>query len=167
MRNNKAKQIVAVLIAILLIAAPGVVQAQTFSKTKMIDAKGKEVSVSLEFDKEGLSVKTLKTPIASVPYASIDKLSYEMSSRRRVKEGAVVMIASLGVGAIVMMTKSKNHWLYVDYKDAAGNSHDLTLKLDKSEYEKVLKTAKEMSGKDVEITATKKDEKKDKKKDSK
>lgn len=149
----------------LLIAATGIVQAQTFSKTKMIDAKGKEVTVSLEFDQAGLAVKTLKTPIADVPYASISKLSYELTSRRRVKEGAVVMIASLGVGAIVMLTKSKNHWLYVDYKDADGKPDDLTLKLDKSEYERVLKTAKELSGKEVEITTPKKDEKKEQKKD--
>ncbi|MEP7337596.1 MAG: hypothetical protein ABI977_07605 [Acidobacteriota bacterium] len=151
-------------IALLLIAATVVGQAQTFSKTKMIDAKGKEVPVSLEFDKTGLAVKALKAPVADVPYDSINKLSYEMASRHRVKEGAVVMIASLGVGAVVMMTKSKNHWLYVDYKDADGKPKDITLKLDKSEYEKVLKTAKEMSGKDVEISTQKKDEKKDKKK---
>lgn len=40
-------------IAILLIAATGVGQAQTFSETKMIDAKGKEGRVTLEFDKTG------------------------------------------------------------------------------------------------------------------
>lgn len=152
-------------IAILLIAVTGISQAQTFSKTKMVDAKGKEVPVSLEFASAGLAVKTLKTPIAEVPYASIGKLSYELTSRRRVKEGALVMIASLGVGGIVMLTKSKSHWLYVDYKDADGKPKDLTLKLDKGEYEQVLKTAKEMSGKDVEITTPKKGEKekKDKK----
>ena len=155
------------VIAMLLIAATGIVQAQTFSKTKMIDAKGKEVPVSLEFNQAELAVKTLKTPIAAVPYASISKLSYEMASRHRVKEGAIVMIASLGVGAVVMMTKSKNHWLYVDYQDADGKPKDLTLKLDKSEYERVLKTAKELSGKEVEITTPKKDEKKDEKKGEK
>jgi hypothetical protein len=55
-------------IAIFLIAATAMGQAQTFSKTKMIDAKGKEVPVTLEFGKAGLAVKTLKTPIADVPY---------------------------------------------------------------------------------------------------
>ena len=154
-------------ITFLLIAAAGVGQAQTFSKSKMIDAKGKEAPVTLEFDNAGLRVKTSKAPVADVPYASIDKLSYELASRRRVKEGAVVMIASLGAGGIVMLTKSKNHWLYVDYKDADGKPKDLTLKLDKSEYERALKTAKELSGKEVEIVTPKKDEKKDKKKDEK
>lgn len=154
-------------IAILLIAATAVGQAQTFGKTKMIDAKGKEVPVPLEFGQAGLAVKTLKTSIADIPYENISKLSYERASRRRVKEGAIVMIASLGAGGIVMLTKSKNHWLYVDYKDADGKPQDLTLKLDKKEYERALKTAKEMSGKEVEIIVPKKDEKKDKKKDEK
>jgi len=68
---------------------------------------------------------------------------------------------------MLLLTKSKNHWFYVDYQDADGKAKDLTLKLDKSEYERVLKTAKEMSGKEVEITTPKKDEQKDQKKDRK
>ena len=150
-------------IVFLLIAGAGVGQAQTFRKTKMIDAKGKEVPVTLEFTETGMAVKTLSVTVADIPYNSIDKLSYEVASRHRVKEGAIVMIASLGAGGIVMLTKSKNHWLYVDYKDADAKPEDLTLKLDKREYEKALKTAKERSGKEVEITTPKKDEKKGKK----
>ena len=46
----------------------------------MIDPKGKEVPVTLEFDKTGLAVKALKTSIAEVPYANISKLSYEVAS---------------------------------------------------------------------------------------
>ena len=47
-----------------------------------------------------------------------------------------------------MMTKSKNHWFYVDYWQPDGVEKNLTLKLDKKEYDKVLKSAKEPSGRE-------------------
>ena len=30
------------------------------------------------------------------------------------------MIASLGAGGVVMLTKSKSHWFYVDYHEGEG-----------------------------------------------
>lgn len=124
----------------LAMIVTNVMQGQAFHKTRMVDAKGKEVPVELDFDSgsQQVNVKTLKVAIAEVPYAKIDKLSYEMAARHRVKEGAIVMIASLGVGGIVMLTQSKSHWLYVDFKDKDDKPANLTLKLDKTEYEKVL-----------------------------
>ncbi|SRR6266404_9041466 len=62
---------------------------------------------------------------------------------------------SLGVGAALMLTKGKNHWLYVNYKQD-GVPKKLALKLDKSEYEQVLKTAHDQTGKDVEILVSQK-----------
>ena len=138
--------------ALYTVCATAIGHAQTFDKTKWIDASGKEVPVTLDFDKQGqrLTVKSLDASVAEVPYTNISKLSYEQAARHRVKEGAIVMIASFGAGGIVMLTKSKSYWLYVDYKDARGNSKDLTLKLDKGEYKEALKIAKEQTGKDVE-----------------
>ena len=62
----------------------------------------------------------------------------------------------LGVGGIVMLTKSKSHWFYVDFKDQDGKAGNLTLKLDKTEYEKVLAAAKKQTGKDVETLTPRK-----------
>jgi hypothetical protein len=141
------------VIAIFMIVATGIGQAQTFRRTKMVDGKGKEVPVELRFDKQSqvLTVKALTASIAEMPYASIDKLSYEQAARHRVKEGAIVMLASFGAGGIVMLTKSKNHWLYIDYKDAVSETKTLTLKLDKSEYQRVLNASREQTDKEVEI----------------
>ncbi len=150
------------LIVPLLFAIVSLSHGEVFHKTKVIDAKGKEVPVDIDFDKgrQSLMVKPTDKKAAEnltdVPYGSIEKLSYELSSRHRVKEGAVVMIASLGAGAVVMLTKSKNHWFYVDYKEQDGTVKSLTLKLDKGEYEKVLKAAREQTGKEVEKLAAQK-----------
>jgi hypothetical protein len=143
------------VITILMLITTGVSQAQTFRKTRMIDGRGKEVTVELGFDGQSqlLTVKALTAPIAEVPYSSITKLSYERAARHRVKEGAIVMLASFGAGGVVMLTKSKTHWLYVDYTEADGKTNDLTLKLDKTEYEQVLIAAKEQTGKQVETVA--------------
>ena len=157
------KRLVYVMTAMLALLS--LANAQTFHKTKMIDPKGKEVPVEVEFDttKQSLGVKTLGQPLVDVPYSTIEKLSYERASRRRVKEGALVMIGSLGVGGIVMLTKSKNHWFYVDYKQPDGTAKTLTLKLDKNEYERVLKIATEQTGKEVETLEPLKEQPKDKK----
>ena len=149
-RGNIMRRIT--LIVTLIAAGAGFGHAQTFQKVKMIDARDQEVAAELTLDQTGkrLSVKPAKGEAVEVPYCNIDKLAYERSAHHRVKQGAIVMVASLGAGAIVMATKSKNHWFYVDYKDAGGASKGLVLKLDKSDYEKILQLAKDQTGKDVE-----------------
>jgi len=146
------------VVATVLVLAIGVGQAQSFRKTRMVDGRGRELPVELIFDKERqiLTVKGLSASIAEVPYASIGTLSYEQASRRRVKEGAIVMLASFGAGGVVMLTKSKNHWLYIDYKDANDKTNNVTLKLDKSEYRLILNAAEEQTGKQVETLAAQK-----------
>ena len=48
---------------------------------------------------------------------TLDKLSYEYTKKHRITTGALVMIFSLGAGAVVMLTKSKSNWLYIDYHE--------------------------------------------------
>lgn len=55
------------------------------------------------------------------------------------------------IGGIVMSTKEKKHWLYVDYKGPAGLITELVLRLDKSEREGVLVAVKSQTGRDVEL----------------
>jgi hypothetical protein len=47
----------------------------------------------------------------------MDEVSYEYTKKQRITAGALVMVASLGAGAVVMMTKSKSHWHYIDYHE--------------------------------------------------
>ena len=127
----------------LLVAMTALANAQEFAKTKLINDRGQEVPVSLDFNagKQFLTVKSQMISIAEIPYNKIEKLNYELSSQHRIKQGAVVMIASFGAGAIVMATKSKKHWLYVDYIDTISAQQHMVLKLDKTEFQKVLATA--------------------------
>jgi len=138
-------------VAALLLAASGVIPAETFQKSKLVQGN-QESRVEINLDRQ-TQVMTI-VPGVAIPYGSIEKLSYEQASRHRVKEGAIVMIASLGAGGVVMLTKSKSHWLYVDYKDSSGSGKNLILKLDKSEYKSVLSALHEQTGKEVETLAS-------------
>lgn len=137
-----------------------------FHKSKVFDSHGKDNKVDLVFlsDKRAMVVRRNVSSLTEIPYDAIDKVAYGYSQRHRVKEGAGVIIDSCGAalplsiitcpagvagGPVVMLTKSKNHWLYVDYKDAFG-SRQLVLMLDKSEYQTIISTTKAQTGKDVE-----------------
>jgi len=60
------------------------------------------------------------------------------------------MVASLGAGAIVMLTKSKSHWLYIDFHEQ-NTAKSMVLRMDKNEYKKIFDAIKTHTGKDVEF----------------
>lgn len=138
---------------ILSMASFAATENVAYRKTKLADVKGKQANVDLIFSdaKQSMIVNVAAGhTIADIPYGSIDKLSYEFSKHHRIKQGAIVMLASLGAGAVVMLTKSKNHWLTIEYH-AENVPKTLILKMDKGEYKRILATAKTATGKDVEF----------------
>ncbi len=71
---------------------------------------------------KAMVVRVADRDVATIPYDKIEKLSYEYSEKHRITQGAIVMVASLGVGAMVMLTNSEGHWLYIDYHQDSGAS---------------------------------------------
>jgi hypothetical protein len=142
------------IITTFLVSALGAADTVAFHKSKIIDGKQREAAAELIFNRDSKSmvVRLGDHVIADDPYDSIDKLSYEFSKTHRIKQGAIVMVASLGAGAVVMLTKSKSHWLYCDYK-ASGAVKSIVVKLDKHEYKDVLATAQHEIGKTIENIA--------------
>jgi hypothetical protein len=143
----------------LLIAVTSFAAAEdvVFHRTQVVDGKNHEAKAELVFSPTAriLSVRVVDRVVAEVPYDHIDKISYEYSKHHRVKQGAIIMAASLGAGSIVMLTKSKSHWLYVDYKDN-GAPKTLVVRMDKKEYKDILTTAREQTGKEVAVSESKK-----------
>ena len=163
--SNPSAIRMAVILVVAMASVADIGHTQTFHKTKMLKGKHREIPVDLCFDQQSklLTVKPHKSAVADVPYGAIDKLSYEQAAHRRIMDGGAANIgcigtpavyltcpASFGVAAVLMFTKGKNHWFYVDYKQD-GAPKELALKLDKTEYEQVLRTAHEQTGKDVEM----------------
>ena len=126
----------------------------TFKKTKMFLAengkKTKDVQVELTFvGKNKLVVRKAGATIAEIPYSTIDRISYEYNQRHRIAEGAALLAFSLGASAILMGSKTKTHWMAVEYKQE-NLPKTLIVRLDKDEYQGAIATAEAETGKKVE-----------------
>ena len=126
-------------------------QEAAFSGVKVADAKGKQTDARLIFDDSGkdLLIRVADRDYLTIPYGQVDKFSYEYTKKHRITEGAIVMVASLGAGAVVMMTKSKSHWLYIDYHDQDAPK-TAVLRMEKKQYKKIFEAIKTHAGKEVQ-----------------
>jgi hypothetical protein len=119
---------------------------------KLADAKGKQADARLIFsdNNKNVAIHVADRDFVTVPYEQLDKFSYEYTKKHRITQGAVVMVASLGAGAIVMLTKSKSHWLYMDYHEQ-NIPKSVVLRMDKGDYKKIFDAVKTHTGKEVEF----------------
>ena len=123
----------------------------SFRNVNVPDSKGKQINATLIFsdDHHAVEVHPAKGDSVTIPYAVIDKFSYEFSEHHRVNEKSI-LTAPIGVGAVVMLTKGRTHWLEIDYQ------HDDVMKayvirMDKKNYIRILDAIKAHTGKDPEI----------------
>lgn len=131
---------------------------ETAFNVKLADAKGKQADARLIFSDENknMAVRVADRDFVTVPYDQLDKFSYEYTKKHRITQGAVVMVASLGAGAIVMLTKSKSHWLYIDYREQ-NIPKSMVLRMDKKDYKKIFEAVKTHTAKEVEFLGEEKD----------
>lgn len=123
-----------------------------FRGVKVADAKGKQADASLIFsdNNKTVVVRVADRDFVTIPYDQLDKFSYEYTKKHRVTQGAVVMVASLGAGAIVMLTKSKSHWLYIDFHEQ-NVPKSVVLRMDKNEYKNIIAAVTTHTGKEVQF----------------
>jgi hypothetical protein len=161
-----------VLLAACLLAGSAAGEDVLFHKSRILDRRGREHKVDLVFmeGSKALAVRESAGVVTTIPYDAISKVTYSHTSRHRVKEGgqglgsiqpcidvlgcaligpldAAVLLASGGT----MLTKEKRRWLDIDYQDPSGKAEATAVRLDKSEYDKILATMKALTGKDVEV----------------
>jgi hypothetical protein len=146
------KRIISVFLMILVVSNISLAEEAAFRGVKVSDAKGKQADASLIFsdNNKNVVVRVADRDFVTVPYDQIDKFSYEYTKKHRITQGAVVMIASLGAGAIVMLTKSKSHWLYIDFHEQNAPK-TVVLRMDKKEYKNIFDAVKTHTGKSVEF----------------
>jgi len=88
----------------------------------------------------------------TIPFASIDEMTYESDTRHRISEGGRQIPLTPTIGAVIMATKTTSYWLDIHYHDATG-AHTAVLQLDKTEYKQVIDTLKARTGKEIsEVT---------------
>lgn len=145
------KRLISIIAILALFATTSFAADQSFSGVKVADAKGHQTDARLFFNDTAktVTIKVADKDFLSIPYENIDKVSYEYTKKHRITQGAVVMVASLGAGAIVMLTKSKSHWLYIDYHEQT-TSRSVVLRMDKKEYDNIISAASIHLAKNVE-----------------
>ena len=155
------KKMLSVLLTGLFLCGVAFGEDATFSKVKVADPTGKQVEARLVFSdtNKNMVVRVAERDFVTVPYDQVDKVSYEYTKKHRITQGAIVMVASLGAGAIVMLTKSKSHWLYIDFHEQNAPK-SVVLRMDKNEYKNILSAVKSHTGKDVEMMQDEKGKKK-------
>jgi hypothetical protein len=151
------KQTMLSLTLTLALVPAGFSQDVTFSKTRYTSLKQpKESAVDLSITDSKILIKGRRVSgiTTEIPYSSIDSMSYELAVRHRVSEGAMVMLVSLGTGAVVMATKTKSHWLAIEYHEGDAKQSTV-LRLDKSEYRNVIAALEARTGKHIAILESK------------
>jgi hypothetical protein len=145
-------RIVSTLLVVLIAVNLGLADETSFQKVQVPDLKGHQTKAVLTFsdNDKAVEVRPAKGDAVTIPYSKIDKCSYEFTKKHRITPGAIVMIASIGAGAIVMLTKSRSHWLEIDYHDQ-DVPKALVLRMDKNEYLHILDALKSHTGKEAEI----------------
>jgi Uri superfamily endonuclease len=145
------KRFISLFAIAALMASTAFADDQAFSGVKVADAKGKQTDARLLFNDtaKNVTIRVADKDFLIIPYANIDKVSYDFTKKHRVTQGAVVMIASIGAGAIVMLTKSKSHWLYIDFHEQNA-AKSVVLRTDKKEYENIISAVSIHVGKNVE-----------------
>jgi len=146
------KRISAVLLTALVLGNLSMAEETAFNGVKLADAKGKQADARLIFSdtNKNVVIRVADRDFVTIPYEQVDKFSYEYTKKHRITQGAVVMVASLGAGAIVMLTKSKSHWLYIDFHEQ-GVPKSLVVRMDKKEYKRIFEAVKTHTGKEVEF----------------
>ena len=117
---------------------------------KVADPTGKQVDARLVFSdaNKNLVVRVAERDFVTVPQDQVDKFSYEYTKKHRITQGA-----------IVMLTKSKSHWLYVDFHDQNG-AKSVALRMDENQYKQIQDVVKTQIGKDVQMLQDEKGKKK-------
>jgi hypothetical protein len=97
---------------------------------------------------EGTTIRVLrdKVEIALIPATAITEISYGQDVHRRVGAAIGVAVFSLGLGALLALSKSKKHFIGLTWDDA-GKKGGFAFQADKSEYRGLLAGLEGVTGK--------------------
>ena len=125
------RKIIWALLASLVVGNLSFAEETAFN-VKLADATGKQAEARLIFSDQNknVTVQVADRDFVIVRYDRLDKFSYEYTKKHRITQGA-----------IVMLTKSKSHWLYINYHEQSVPK-SVVLRMDKNDYKKILEAVK-------------------------
>ena len=110
--------------------------------------------VKLYIDSDHFRFVKNKEEILNVPAKAITEISYGQDVHRRVGAAIGLAVVSLGIGALMALTKSKEHYVGVTYDSGEGKKGGFALQCDKSNYRGILAGLEGISGKKAVNTDT-------------
>jgi hypothetical protein len=145
------KNVAPVVLVLLIVTSVGLAEETSFSRVKVPDLKGRQAKAVLTFSDQDKAVEIhpAKRAAVTIPYNEIDRCSYEFTKKHRISEGSVAT-APIGLGLVVMLTKSRSHWLEIDYHEQDAPKV-YVVQMDKHDYIHILDALKVHTGIDAEI----------------
>ena len=87
-----------------------------------------------------------KTEIANIPASAVTEISYGQDVHRRIGAAIGLAVVSLGIGALMALTKSKKHYVGLTWADG-DKKGGFAMQCDKSDYRGVLAGLEGVTGK--------------------
>jgi hypothetical protein len=117
----------------------------TYDGGSLADTKS-GTGVKLFIDGDKIRILRDKLEIASIPAASVTEISYGQDVHRRIGTAVAVGVFTLGIGALVALSKSKKHYVGLIWADG-DKKGGLAIQCDKNDYRGVLAGLEGITGK--------------------
>jgi hypothetical protein len=103
-------------------------------------------SMKLVIDGSNIRILKDKTEVTVIPAAAVTEISYGQDVHRRVGAAIGLAIFSLGLGALLALSKSKKHFVGLTWDDG-GKKGGLAFQADKNDYRGLLAGLEGITGK--------------------
>jgi hypothetical protein len=117
----------------------------TYSGGSLPDVKGGQ-GLKLFISPEAIRFDQGKVSRIQIPPSSVSEVSYGKEVHRRVGTAVAVGVFTLGVGALIALSKSKKHYIGLVWDDA-GKKGGLVIQADKNEYRGIIAAFEGVTGK--------------------
>ena len=144
------KRLIAVLLCIAVPVAVFAAETENAYKINydggsLSNAKaGTEMKLFIESDK--VRITKDKNEIVSIPAASITEISFGQDVHRRVGTAIGLAVVSLGIGALMLLSKSKKHFVGITWADG-DKKGGIAFQADKNDYRGLLAGLEGITGK--------------------
>jgi hypothetical protein len=102
--------------------------------------------MKLVIDGTNIRITKNKSEVIVIPAAAVTEISYGQDVHRRVGAAIGVAIFSLGIGALLALSKSKKHFVGLTWDDG-GKKGGLAFQADKNDYRGLLAGLEGITGK--------------------
>jgi CxxC motif-containing protein (DUF1111 family) len=102
--------------------------------------------VKLYFDNTNIRLVKDKKDIAVIPVSAVTEISYGQDVHRRIGAAVAVGVFTLGIGALLALSKSKKHFIGLVWADG-DKKGGFAMQCDKSDYRGVLTGMEGVTGK--------------------